>query len=239
MKVSKRDVGLLLMVLGILASIIAYRFVYQKKMEENARLESQLKTLQTEEANLAELDANRPFYESEIERMNEDNKEILSHFPVDILPENEIMYVVAMEEENEVYFSDLAYGSAEEYSTGYEARTGLTASDVVMTLSYQSTYQGLKDVITYTGGQDRRMVINTVSASYDRTTGNVSGSMTLDQYVVSGTDAAYIPPYVPAISIGTDNIFGTIEIPVEPETEESEEVEESIEESADEAEVEQ
>jgi len=256
MKISKRDTGLLLMALGILIALLCYRFVYQKKVAEQEKLNSQLKTLEAEEQGMAELEANRPFYEAEIIRMNEENSEILQRFPADIFPENEIMYVVAMEEDNDIFFSDLSYGSAQELITGYEDRTGIRASDVVMNLSYTSTYQGLKDVILYTGGQDRRMVINTVSASYDRSNGNLSGSMTLDQYLITGTDAVYNPPYVPSMRLGTDNIFGTIEIPVNPdydydfdlddedgtleetEDEESEE-EETTEESTDESEEEQ
>jgi len=228
MKLTKRDVGLLLIVAGVLICLGCYRFVYMKNVDEQAKLKSQLKTIQTEEQGLAELQANRSFYESEIERMNAEDQEILAKFPVDILPENEIMYVVDMEEENDISFSDISYGTASERSTGYESRTGLQAYDVEMSLSYLSTYQGLKDVILYTGGQDRRMVINTVTASFDRSTGNLSGAMTLNQYLITGTDAVYNPPYVPAMSIGTDNIFGTIEIPVTTtQSEETEETEES------------
>ena len=57
------------------------------------------------------------------------------------------------------------------------------------------------------------MVVDTVTASYDGTTGNLVGSITINMYTVAGTERVYEKPYVPAMNVGIDNIFGTIEIP--------------------------
>ncbi len=219
MKVTKRDVGLLIMLVGILAAILSYNFLYQKNIEKAEAETAKLKELQDTQAGLKELEDNLPFYKSEIERMDEENAEIVAHYPADVLPENEIMYAVELQENTDVYYSALSYGSPVELSTGLEEQTGVHAYDTTMSMTYQCSYEGLKEVIRHNLAQNDRRVINSVTASYDRTTGKLTGSMTLDQYTMSGTDKFYVEPYVPSMNMGTDNIFGTIELPEEVEEE--------------------
>lgn len=217
MKVTKRDIGLLIMLVGVLAAILSYNFLYQKNVEKAEAEKAVLQGLKDTQAGLKELEDNLPFYKSEIERMDVENAEIISHYPADVLPENEIMYAVELQENTDVYYSALSYGSPVEMATGLEEQTGIRAYDTTMSMTYQCTYEGLKDVILHNLAQNDRRVINSVTAAYDRTTGNLTGSMTLDQYTMSGTDNFYVEPYVPSMNIGTDNIFGTIEISDEME----------------------
>ena len=74
-------------------------------------------------------------------------------------------------------------------------------------------------MILYTADQADRMVVDTVTASYDGATGNLIGSMTINMYTVAGTERMYKEPYVPAMFMGTPNIFGTIEMPVNQDAE--------------------
>ena len=71
------------------------------------------------------------------------------------------------------------------------------------------------------------MVVDTVTASYDGTTGNLVGNMTINMYTVAGTERMYEKPYVPAMNMGIENIFGTIEIPTGVNAEGSEETTEN------------
>lgn len=216
MKVTKRELGIALILLGFAVVLLCWRFVYQKNMDEKTAVEAEIKTLQERESELSKLEENKPFYEDEIERMEGENAEIISHFPANVLPENEVMYAVELEENSDVYFTSLVYGSPTAITTSYEEKTGITAYDVPMSISYQSTYQGLKDAILYNKAQDNRMVINSVTASFDSTTGELTGAMTLDQYYMTGTENVYAQPYVPEMDHGMENIFGSMDIE-EPE----------------------
>ena len=213
MKVTKRDIGLLILLVGVLAAILSYNFLYQKNVGKAEAEKAVLQGLKDTQAGLKELEDNLPFYEAEIERMAEEDAEIVAHYPADILPENEIMYAVDMEDNNEIYFGNLGYGSPSMIVTGVEEQTGVAGYGIVMSLNYQGSYDGLKEVILYNNAQDKRMVFDSLTAAYDSTTGMLTGNMTLSQYYMTGTENIYAEPYVPAMDLGTDNIFGTMEMP--------------------------
>lgn len=219
MKLTKRDIGLLLGAFGVLIAVAVYSLVYTPYSEKTASLKSELATLKEQEARYQELAANQQFYKDEIERLNQENKALFDGFPADIQPETEIMYVVELEENVDIEVPSVNYGTAtsltgasETTEEGEVVSSGMMDAYVVpMNLSYSASYQGLKDTITYTSNHQNRMVVDTVSAAYDSTTGQVTGSMTFNMYYVTGTDKVYEEPYVPHVQTGISNIFGTIE----------------------------
>lgn len=82
------------------------------------------------------------------------------------------------------------------------------------TLQFVSTYESLKNAVKYLGQQSGRMTLNNVNASFDSATGNLTGSMTVNLYSMTGTPNIYSEPDAGKVAYGTDNIFGTIEAPV-------------------------
>ena len=68
MKVTKRDIGLLILLVGVLAAILSYNFLYQKNVEKAEAEKAVLQGLKDTQAGLKELEDNLPFYEAEIER---------------------------------------------------------------------------------------------------------------------------------------------------------------------------
>ena len=212
MKLSRRDIGLLLGLLGIVLAVASYALVFNPMKLKNQELESQLTALKDKEAKLVDLENNFDYYQEQIEVCKETSEEIVARFPSEVKPENEIMYAVELEDELEIEFSTLNYGTPIEIvADGNNA--GLVAYCTPLSGNYRATYRGLKDVILHTADQDDRMVVDTVTASYDGTTGNLVGSVTINMYTVSGTEKTYEKPYVPAMNMGIENIFGTIEIP--------------------------
>ena len=217
MKISKRDAGLLLGLLGLLVAVAAYMWVYTPMKEKQAAIEAEIVVLAQRESELVRMQANLEHYKEEIVRLNGVKEEYIVEFPADIKPETEIMYAVELEEEVEVEFSTLSYGTPTGILQESTGNYGVYAYCLPMTMTYNSTYQGLKDTILYTNAHQNRMVIDAVTASYDGTTGNLTGSMTLNMYYINGTGKVYEQPYVPAMGMGVENIFGTIENPAEAE----------------------
>ena len=224
MNISKRDKGLLLGLVGVLLIAASYFIVYNPSVTKKAELEAQLATLQQHEAELVDLDNNMPFYQSEIARLEGEKAEYLACFPADIKEESEIMYAVELEDNVDIKFNSLNYGApidvlgtgeATEVVEGEEAvETTATVGGYYLPLSasYLSTYNGLKNTITHTNMHKNRMVIDQVTASYDASTGNLVGDMTINMFYMTGTDNSYSDPYVPSMGIGVSNIFGTIEL---------------------------
>ena len=212
MKLSKRDIGLLLGLLGLVIAVASYALVFNPMKLKNQELETELTTLKDKEAKLTELVDDFDYYKEQIEVCKEKSAEIETRFPSDVKPENEIMYAVELEDELEIEFSTLNYGTPLEIITDGQ-KADRFAYCTSLSANYRATYRGLKDVILYTADQADRMVVDTVTASYDGTTGNLVGSITINMYTVTGTERVYEKPYVPAMNVGIDNIFGTIEIP--------------------------
>ena len=212
MKLSKRDIGLLLGLLGLVIAVASYALVFNPMKLKNQELETELTTLKDKEAKLTELVDDFDYYKEQIEVCKEKSAEIETRFPSEVKPENEIMYAVELEDELEIEFSTLNYGTPLEIITDGQ-KADRFAYCTSLSANYRATYRGLKDVILYTADQADRMVVDTVTASYDGTTGNLVGSITINMYTVTGTERVYEKPYVPAMNVGIDNIFGTIEIP--------------------------
>ena len=212
MKLSKRDIGLLLGLLGLVIAVASYALVFNPMKLKNQELETELTALKDKEAKLTELVDDFDYYKEQIEVCKEKSAEIETRFPSEVKPENEIMYAVELEDELEIEFSTLNYGTPLEIITEGQ-KADRFAYCTSLSANYRATYRGLKDVILYTADQADRMVVDTVTASYDGTTGNLVGSITINMYTVAGTERVYEKPYVPAMNVGIDNIFGTIEIP--------------------------
>lgn len=97
MKVSKRDILLLLGFLGILAAVCSYLFVFQPTTEKNEALVQENKQLEERIADLQSKKENRDTYESETARMRREMEEIYQLFPVDVREENAILLAINQE----------------------------------------------------------------------------------------------------------------------------------------------
>lgn len=210
MRISNRDKGLLLGFLGVLIAVACYWFVYDPATLRHQELEAELAKLKAHEAELQELVDNYDFYEEQIVVLTQRRDELVERFPAEVKPENEIMYAVELEDLLEVQFSALNYGAPIEIVPATN-NAGLYAYNTPLVGNYTATYQGLKDIILHTAEQNDRMVVDSVTAAYDGITGNLIGNVTINMYAVSGTEKIYQAPYVPAMNMGIDNIFGTFE----------------------------
>lgn len=222
MNLSKRDKGLLLILAGILLVALSYFLVFRTFADKKEAAKAELATLEAREAELEELEANMDFYKAEIEKLKKEEDKLVERFPADIKPESEIMYAVELEEAVDVQFSALTYGSPINMLTGeataepaegetaeQPAASGYVAYCLPMTMTYEASYRGLKDTILHTNDHANRMVIDELTASFDATSGELAGTMKLNQYYVEGTDRTYAEPYVPTRPLGVSDIFGT------------------------------
>lgn len=80
-----------------------------------------------------------------------------------------------------------------------------------VTMQFNGTYAGLKEAVTYIAEQTGRMTLDNVNASYDTSTGNLTGTIVVNMFSMTGTDNSYSEPDAGEVAYGTDNIFGTIE----------------------------
>ena len=82
-----------------------------------------------------------------------------------------------------------------------------------VTMNYIVSYEGLKRGIKNISAQDNRMSINNLTVAYDQSTGLLNGTTVVDMYCIPGQeDKEYVEPNFSSVLLGSDNIFGSIEL---------------------------
>lgn len=85
----------------------------------------------------------------------------------------------------------------------------LAAYETAVAIPFSGEYDQVKDMITYINEHENHMSMGPLSASFDSSTGLVSGSVTISMYSLLGNGETYSEPSIPSYEKGVDNIFGS------------------------------
>lgn len=240
---SKKEINLLIGLLGIIIAFCSYQFVFLKVMSEADELEKENNTLKTEIARLQSLEQNRDTYIADTEKMETEIKELIGEFPSNLLPEDDMKLAYGLDNNNPSQYlliNTLTFSDpAVIYTTNQNATEQTSSNGVVSTATVYPTYylyqtqvnlgvdcayDGLKNAIRGIYNANGRKAIENVSVAYDETTGRLNGSVLMDSYYVVGQDKAYAQPNLTPVRQGTDNIFKTVQM----QDTENEEVDDNV-----------
>ena len=224
-KITVGQIRLLILVLIAVVFLAGYRFGYQplkqKTDEVNAEsedFEAKIKILDAKIAREKEYDEGLVNFENEAWK-------ILDQYGGGNTPEKSIMMLVKLAEEAGMEIASVSFGSDSNiyYSSSLktEGSEGVYMYKQPLTFSYQVSYEGLKRAMDFINNYKERMNVESVAASYDMLTGQLSGSMSLNLFSVIGGHAKYEAPTTGVKDIGTENIFGTYEVEEEQGEEEN------------------
>lgn len=79
------------------------------------------------------------------------------------------------------------------------------------TLQFNGTYDSLKDAVDYLASRSGRMTLDSVDASFDASTGNLIGTITVNMFSMTGTGSTYTEPDAGSVTLGRKDLFGTID----------------------------
>lgn len=79
------------------------------------------------------------------------------------------------------------------------------------TLQFSGTYDSLKDAVDYLASRSGRMTLDSVDASFDASTGNLIGTITVNMFSMTGTGSTYTEPDAGSVALGRKDLFGTID----------------------------
>lgn len=85
----------------------------------------------------------------------------------------------------------------------------LAAYETAVAIPFSGEYDQVKAMITYVNEHENHMSMGPISASFDSSTGLVSGSVTISMYSLLGNGETYSEPSIPSYEKGVDNIFGS------------------------------
>lgn len=78
------------------------------------------------------------------------------------------------------------------------------------TLQFSGTYESLKDAVDYLASRSGRLTLDSVDASFDASTGNLMGTITVNMFSMTGTGSTYTEPDAGSVALGRKDLFGTI-----------------------------
>jgi len=241
----RKDVQLLIGLLGILLAVVSWQFIYNPNIEEAETITAENDTLKVTIKELEDLNANRETYISETESMKQTSFEIIDRFPAAFLMEDEIMYLYNMENvtHNQIVVPNISFGTQNEVPYSGTLTVGeyqlqddgiklVTAQD---NITFSTTYTGLKNVIKHIYGIPGRKSISNVGLTAGAD-GYLSGNMTVDFYALFGTEKLYSPLDIKGVQLGKSNIFGVLDTNVGEDADEDDETEEDEDEESEESE---
>ncbi len=236
MKMKKSDLGLLIALLTLVIAGASYYFLYIKLNEKTAQIQSENAVLQQEVNRLQELADNKQQYIDDTEAMKIEIEEIKAQFPAKYLEEDEVLYVVGIEKDYDVFAKGISMGrstvvevpkpqseeapieAAPEGEEGTDGAEQVAPQEVAPEIMlYQqpvnvevvTAYNSIKDVIKKINTDPNRKSIETLTLAFDTETGDLTGNLAFTMYTLTGTDAEYVTPKVDGVTYGTRNIFNS------------------------------
>jgi hypothetical protein len=226
MKDSDKKILMVLAAIAILVLTIV--FVVRPKNESIKGLKSEVAQLQDRYDDLCEKENHKDEFIAETKEFNEKFDEIVADYPADLNQETTVMFMKGVEEENDFIndafsmpedtaFYVLGEGSVdnpEDIAEGEGEEAPYVCSSNAYSITYNGSYDGLKDYLDYIANYKYRMAISSFNISYDAEAPSdleeCSGSVVLNAYSISGPGRE---PEVPSVDVseGKSNIFaGTL-----------------------------
>ena len=230
MKVSKRDISIVMVLLGVIALFCVYQFYYrdsQKKVEE---LQKSIDKSTAENKELLKIDETK--LESEMTAAEKDLKAMVMGYPMAYRFDDMIMYLYDLEKNPKygVHFWDYTMTA----STPKDAYIGTirdkavmySVSDATFFMQFTNeTYAGCKELLKAIYADRYAKNFSSIRLKYDNHTGVVKGEIMVHAYSVTdhgtlgqGDETNWRDPYVevviPQVKMGVDCVFGPTTTPI-------------------------
>lgn len=190
--------------------LIAFVMVFSNYLSERQAHQAEIDKLESNNQALQnKVDANEK-YEGVQDELDEASAQLMASrlelyqkFPVEMKEEDQIMYVLYLEKifGTEIFFS---FGQAQPVTV---LKDGAKVMGLTLTVNYQTTYDGFKDMIDYLATDSRVTSVQFAQIQYDAASDTAVGTVTLLLYLIDSELLDYVSPDVNVPDTGKDNIF--------------------------------
>lgn len=212
----QKQIRLLLAVSMLLILFLGYKLGFETFSKKADKVEKENSLLTDRYNELDALIKMEQVYEIDGAKCKQDIELIKTKFGSINTPEKSLRFLVDLQYHALVAIPSIGYSASEEIYSSVDIpsvnNSGVYVYKSPLTISFRTSYQGYKDMIDYIYSSSIKMSIADVSVSFDSETGNLSGSMVIHQYAMTGTEQQYEEPIFNVPNIGTSNIFGTFNI---------------------------
>ena len=197
--------------LAIILAAAAAFFYFNKYQTEKLAYEAEVKQLEmmimTMQKNIQE---NLKY--ADVQDKLEDAKaevaasrlDLYEAFPVQLLEEDQIMYVLYLETlfKEEIFFS---FGDSAQIVA---LQDGSVLEGLLLTVNYKTSYKGFQEMVEYLATDSRITSVLESTIEYDAQQDVAVGQMTLILYMMNTEAMEYTAPDVAVPETGKNNIFG-------------------------------
>ena len=197
-------------VLVAVVLLIAFAMVLSSFLSERDAHKAEIDKLEVNNQALQnKVDANKQ-YEGVQDQLEEASAQLMASrlelyqkFPVEMKEEDQIMYVLYLEKifGTEIFFS---FSQAQPMMA---LKDGAQLMGLTLTVNYQTTYEGFKDMIDYLATDSRVTSVQFAQIQYDAASDTAVGTVTLLLYLIDSDLLDYVSPEVNEPDTGKDNIF--------------------------------
>jgi flagellar basal body-associated protein FliL len=213
MKIAKREIAIIMVIIGVLAGFCTYRFYFSSKMDTVDSEKSQQASLQSQidEINLKVDDEKR--MRSQMTDWESEVNDEAALYDVAYTYEDGILYMKEIEDAGLATITSYTVGETGIAATvagqGIFAGKIFNEGSTAYTFNYAvESYDALKTFIDYIVSRDNGIrALSSISFSV-AADGSISGSVNMNIYTMSDGSTAYEQPVINDVDLGIDNIFG-------------------------------
>lgn len=224
-----------IMLLGILALVAVYVFVYMDYTERTDVIETSNAELQAEINELQEYANNMEQYQSEINEMKTAIEDIVAEYPADAREEDIVMLAVQIQDKNVIAYNAINMEETESvYTVPYDnvrlaAIEGMDR-DLIFARKHAvysniTNYDNLKSCIRQVFDSPNRIGIDSIVYVKNEEDGTLEGSINLYFYSALGTGKQYVVPDIAEYLAGTSDLFRSDRVERDNEPNENEDEE--------------
>lgn len=190
--------------------LIAFAMVFSNFLSERDAHKAEIDKLELNNQALQnKVEANKK-YEGVQDQLEEASAQLMASrlelyqkFPVKMKEEDQIMYVLYLEKifGTEIFFS---FSQAQPMMA---LKDGAQLMGLTLTVNYQTTYEGFKDMIDYLATDSRVTSVQFAQIQYDAASDTAVGTVTLLLYLIDSDLLDYVSPEVNEPDTGKENIF--------------------------------
>ena len=226
MKVSKRDISILLIVLGLIGAFAVFQFYFRNALKEKKKYEDETKTLQARLDKYYGVDENAVI--AEMAKNREDLETKAAKYPAAYLYEDIIMYLYEWQNlpYEEIYnFPEYSieetavtdtYGGVLDWDQAKREpiEVNYMFSKATLEANYgTNSYKAFKDMINKIYLDPEPKTISNLTATFDKSNGFLEGTISIDFLNVQNGSNGYNPVVIKDVKTGVPNMFGPTNTP--------------------------
>lgn len=195
--------GILLLGVAALVYMNLYRPAKAEYEAQRSQLNTSVSALQMSVAENRRYISTQEKIPDALTEMDEKRLALYSKFPVEMKEEDQIMYILYLEE---TFGTEIEFAFSQPQDL-VPLSDGSSVQTLTLTVNYECSYDEFQEMITYLATDDKITSVYDARLNYDADKDIASGTITIMRYLIDSDLLEYQKPDVTEPETGKENIF--------------------------------